>query len=634
MFDVAAFNDGAGEIDCWGDNGSAITVCKLATATRNEAVVFGAGQFTSPLVEVTVDLSDRVISIATDKSVEMDADSFSVPLHNADRALDIHGAGTYSSYMKPNVGVTIEQWHGVVANAVKTFTGQIDAVQENANAQTTTINGRSMAKVPLRLIVKTTAPQVLSEPGYVRDMGNYVYLNKTLAEVLDDLLNKSQVFSAAARVISASTYVFRELAFQDGITLWDAMKRACDLAGFVCYVDELGRFVAEPVAVTRASSWTFRAHEDIADLGTNYDDDETYTRVRLIGRANLGAKYLNEQFYWPSPSTGPRAIAYDALTTHVWVICENKHLYRLNPAANMAIVSDTDLSSWLGYPDSIDVDGADNHLWIADGFDATTGANANRKYRKVDRAAPTTTLLGPFTNPDQLHVRLHEYDDAGTRRLYMTTYAEAAHLVRMNKDGTENSRVVSPVAWPMGITSDGQGGYLLTGWEQTDMFQITYAGSIVNRIQQPAKNSNELGLDSVDLGVYAVFVDNSTIIKYAVTGTPTSVDTATLAEVTDAALETEMVGGRVLEIVDLGVTTLAEAHAVAKAKLREVARYRKRLSIGVVGQAGTQKGDVVTLDAPGSSLAGTWRVRGLRSDQTAEPGTWLAVLTVEPYTST
>jgi hypothetical protein len=295
----------------------------------------------------------------------------------------------------------------------------------------------------------------------------------------------------------------------------------------------------------------------------------------------------------------------------------------------MAVVSDTDISSWLSYPDSIDV-GPDNHLWIADGYDATLGANANRKFRKVDRAAPGTTLLGPFDNPDQLHVRLwHDQ----VNRLWMDTYASPAALVKMNDvTGAEVSRVVSPVNFPMGFDSDGQGGAFLTGFDYIDLFQIDLAGNIVNTIKQPAKNCNELAFDHNDLGLYAVFVEQGTIVKYAVAGTPTTVPTATLAIAIDAVFELSLFGEiRQLDVLNLSITDLAMAYATALSLLARVRQYTQRTQSGAIGNPGLQLHDRITVAAPSQGIAaGDYMIRSIRSDQTADAGTYLAVLGLEP----
>lgn len=593
--------------------------------------VFGSGTSATyaTYTPQTADLSDRVISISLQKDDDADAASFNIELRNNDGALNINdSAASLNAYAQPNVKVEVWQWHGAAANKVKTFTGLIDNTQERADSQRTTIVGRDMAKKLLTQTVRPIAPQELSDAGYIRDMGNYVYLNKTIAEVLNDLLAKAAL-DPSTSVWSTSSYVLKELVLTSG-SLMEAAKRAATMAGVRLWADEDGVFRTAAVAGPQApSAWTYASKEDLVGFDADLSDDQTFTRVRVIGRANLGAKYLKEQFIWASGGDEPRGIAYDPLTGHVWILHANRWLARLNPAANMAVVESFDLSAWLLYPDSIAV-GPDNHLWIADGFDATLGASANRKFRKVDRAAPGTTLVGPFTNPDSLHVRLwHDGTD-----LRMATYAAPAALVLVNAaTGAEISRVVSPVNYPMGFDSDGQGGALITAWEQVDMFQIDLAGNIVNTIKQPAKNSNEFGYDSSDGGLYAVFAENDTIVKYAIAGAPTGIATATLAEAIDADLERTLLGEvRVFDVLDLNITDMAMAASTAARTLARVRRYTKRVSAGAIGSPGLQLHDRITVTAPSVQIAsGDYMVRSIRSDQTAEGGTYLMTLMVEPY---
>ena len=599
--------------------------------------IYGVGASTlfKTFESVTTDVSDRVIAISTQKDADMDAGSCNVELANVDAACNLHDPlSALYAYMQPNARIEIWQWHGDVANAVKTFTGITSQPQQSHNGQTVTLVGLDRGKKLIKQSVVLDAPQELDQTGYVRDMGNYVYLNKTVNEVLDDLLTKAGLAPMLDRAWYPSSYVFKELKFQSG-SLMAAAKDAAHAAGLVLWADEDGIFRSAPlVAAPGASVWTFRAREDITELGTEVDDDQTYTRVRVIGKANLGAKYLAEQFVWPGLGS-PAGIEYDKLTKTVWYLDYNRHLYRLDPNANMAVLEDTDLSAWLAWPDGIALDLLDDHLWISDGFDASLGNNVNRTFRKIHRTTKAT-LLGPFTNPDGDHCGIHAYDaGGGVVRLYMPTYS-TAKLVRMNTNGTENSRVNSPVALPTAITSDTGGGYYLSAWDQSDFFQIAFDGSIVNRIAQPQKNANEIGsvADAAvfDFGdVYQVFKDQNTIVKYAVSGTPSSAATATLAEAVAADLEDELQGERrYLQVVDLGITDLAMAQYTANRLLAAARQYRYRVTKGAVGNPGLQLHDRVTLSSPADGIASDWLVRAIRADQTADAGTYLMVCVLEP----
>ncbi len=636
----AAIPGYSGKSYIWGaiaGGGKAIGVHSLLTPA-NWLRIFGTGASSTfkTYGSMTTDVSDRVIAISTQKDADLDAGSCNVELANVDGACNLHDptAALYA-YLRPNAKIEIWQWHGEVANKIKTFTGIASQPQQSHSGQRVTLVGLDRGKKLIKQSVVLDAPQGLDQPGYVRDMGNYVYLNKTVNEVLDDLLTKAGLSPALDRAWYPSSYVFKELRFQSG-SLMAAAKDAAKAAGLVLWADEDGIFRTAPLVTSPgASVWTFRAREDITDLATEVDDDATYTRVRVIGKANIGAKYLAEQFVWPGQGS-PAGIEYDRLTKTVWYLDYNRHLYRLDPNANMAVLEDTDLSAWLAWPDGVALDPLDDHLWISDGFDASLGNNANRTFRKIDRATKAT-LLGPFTNPDGDHCGIHAYEaGGGVVRLYMPTYT-TAKLVRMNTSGTENSRVAAPVALPTAITADTGGGYYLSAWDQSDFFQIAFDGSIVNRIAQPQKNANEIGSVTdpavFDFGdVYQVFKDQNTIVKYAVSGTPSSAATATLAEAVAADLEDELQGERrYLQVVDLGITDLAMAQYSANRLLAVARQYRYRVTKGAVGNPGLQLHDRVTLSSPADGIASDWLVRAIRADQTADAGTYLMVCVLEPF---
>ncbi len=593
----------------------------------------GAGSY-GTFTTTSVDVSDRVIAISTQKDDEASAAGFSVELRNDDLALSINDdTKTLHVYARANVQVEISQWHGTVANKVRTFFGITDRAEEDAGRGTVVLSGRDRAKKLIEQDVLPVAPQTLDQPGYVRDMANFVYLNKTPSEVYADLLAHAGLVPAASSSFLPSTFVFRELVFSSG-SLMEAARQAATAAGELVYFDEDGTMRnAFRYGPQVASVWTFRASEDLVSLRTTTSDENVATRVRVIGRANLGAKYLREQFIWPGKGA-PAAIEYDPTTKTVWYLDYDRHLYRLDPAANMAVLEDTDLSSWLAWPDGLALDPLDGHLWVSDGYDATTGNNANRTYRKIDRGTKAT-LAGPFTNPDGDHCAIHAYDaGGGTVRLFMTTYT-SGQLVRMNTDGTESSRVDSPKTLPTGLTSDGGGGYYLSAWEQTSLFQIAFDGTITNEIAQPAKNANELGFDSGDAGLYEVFKDENTIVKYAVAGTPESAERATLFEAVDTDLEISL-GGEVRRytLVDLGITDLAQAAAAARRLLARLSRQQVLQVVGAVGNPGLQLHDRVTIVSPGQGIAsGDYLVRSIRADQTAADGTYLTVLVLEPYSA-
>ena len=79
------------------------------------------------------------------------------------------------------------------------------------------------------------------------------------------------------------------------------------------------------------------AREDITELATEVDDDETYTRAPVIGNANLGAKYLAEQFPWPGPGS-PAGIEYEKTTKTVWTSTTTATSIGWTRRRNMAVL--------------------------------------------------------------------------------------------------------------------------------------------------------------------------------------------------------------------------------------------------------------------------------------------------------
>jgi hypothetical protein len=585
----------------------------------------GFGAFNS----VTVDISDRVRAISEQKDTDMDAAGFNIELANTDGACNPNNpAAALYPYIKPNAHIQIEQWYGDVANTQVTFTGIVSQLQGSADGQTVTIVGLDRCKKLLKQNVDVTAPQTFGTEGAIRDMGNYVYINKTINEVLDDLMRKAFIVPETEAVWWPSTYVFKELSFQSG-SLMAAAKRAALAAGLRFWADEDGLFRTAPlIGGGLPSSWTYRASEDVlVPLTTELDDDTTYTRVRIIGKANIGARYLQELLFW-NGFGAPRGIDYDPLTGQVWYLDADGTIRRLDPTNNMNTVAGP-YATGLTNLDGITVDPNDNHLWVSH----------NATYRKLDRADPTSTLVGPFAAPDGNRCGIWAWDNAGTTRLKMVTRT-TEDIVTMSVAGAEVSRVACPVAKPTAISGDSGGGLFITGLDLVDFYQVDFAGNIVNTIKQAFKNGSDLGIvdrptTAYDFGdVYQVFGDGNSIVKYAVAGTPENVERSTIAEAIDLNLEIEIGEVRLLPVVDLGLSDRAMAQATANRLLPEASRLRRRIPYGAVGNPGLQINDRITLVSPHDDLNEDFVVRSIRSDQTADPPTYLMVVIVEPYIET
>ncbi|HEV8654487.1 MAG TPA: hypothetical protein VGR85_03125 [Candidatus Limnocylindria bacterium] len=590
------------------------------TRILGAAVDDGFGAF----VDDVKDISERVRAISLQKDDAMDAASFNIELHNVDGAVNPNDpTAELYEYVKPGRKVQIEQWYGDVANAARTFTGYLSQMQGSSNDQLVTLVGIDRARKLLRQDVDPSAPQVFGAEGAVRDMGNYVYLNKTIVEVQEDLLRKAFIVPETEAVLWPSTYVFKELVFSSG-SLQAAMRTACAAAGLRCWWDEDGIFRTWPlIGGTSAAGWTFKSSVDVTTLATELDDDESYTRVRIVGKANIGAKYLQELLYWNGLGA-PKGIDYDPLTGDVWYLDGNGSLYRLDPENSMAIIAGP-FALGLTNLDGISVDPNDDHVWLSH----------NATYRKLDRANGST-LVGPFGAPDSNRCGIWAWNDAGTTKLKMVTRT-TEDIVTMSVGGAELSRVACPVAKPTAISGDSGGGLYITGLDLVDFYQVDFAGNIVNTIKQAYKNGADLGIidrptTAYDFGdVYQIFPEGNSIIKYAVAGTPENVERATIAEAVDVALEIELGEIHRKTVVDLSISDKAMAEATAAALLRDVKQLRRRLTKGAVGHPGLQLNDRVTLYSPGDALDGDFVVRSIRSDQVAADGTYMMVCVLEPY---
>lgn len=628
----------------WGSDPleSSIRVVKPTVAGQNTHVLLGSGGTNVVAVGTTIDVSDRIISISLDKSKEMDSDTFNVEIQNEDGLFNVNaqdGSGANSAYAKPNVYVSIEQWHGVVANASRTFYGITDSARQHDSPRSVVLTGRDRNKKNLTQEIRLIAPQDIRSVdstgavNYVRDTSNFVFLNKTINEVINFILDYGGI-PTVARSLWASTFLFKELRGDDGQRLIDFIKRACDIAGMDFWADEDGIFRTRPIGYIPATSgYTFRSKEDIIVLDPDTDDDGLKTRVRIYGKANEGAKYLEEQFKWPGRGA-PAGIAYDKTTKSLWYLDQNSDLYRLDPNTNPMAVLAGPFALGLGYPDGITVDPLDNHLWISDGFNATLGNNANRKFKKINRTTQAL-MLGPFTNPDGDHCDLWAWNDAGTIKIKMTTYTTAKIYTMNSTTGASYGNVAAQTLNPTALDTDTGGGLYISGWDESDFLQCDFAGNTVNRIAQPRKNANEIAtVDdplASDFGaVYEVFKDANEIIKY-VPVTPTGVETKIYAEAVNTGLEAALIGEvRLARIVDLAITDKSLAKAMAEAQMKRLGEYARHITVGALGNPGIQINDRVTITTPGAGINSDWIVAGVRTDQEPRAGSYLMVMVLIP----
>lgn len=623
-----------------GNNDSTFPPCRRYIGVLS--IMYAPGKFDSLIGEgapngnvgsvVTTDISDRVRSISTDKSLDLDSDTFSLVLHNEDRFLNIHNQdGSDNQWVQPDTMVEIWQWHGVVANKVKTFTGYLDHTVEQAEGtQTVTMNGRDANKKLITQEIVCIGSQDITSATYIGTMANGVYINKTVNEVLTDLICSWASQPSTALELCESSFVFSLLIFGDGEKIIDCVKRACDLAGLRFWATEDGHYKTEPLSggPAKTSVWTYAAKEDITTLRPEISDDATRTRVMVIGKSNIGAIFLQEQISVDGRGA-PAGIEYDPPTGDLWYIDQSGRLSLLDPANSFAEVRGID--GIAVYPDGLAIDPIDNNLWVVDFSDPTYGAS----FRKIDRTT-YATLAGPYANPDADHCSITGWPPDGSV-LFMTTLS-TGQLVKMNRNtGAEIERhtpsldpVPSPFT-PSGVTAV-RGGLYICFIGTKDVYQTDIIGQQAAKITGQFDDPNELSWQETTFGagLWVAYQKENRIAKYVVVdGTG---DTATVATAIDATMEGRLGGEkRISRIRDMAVDDPGMAQIVANRNLKKLALFNKRIPVGIVGNPGIQIGDHITINAPGSGItSGDWNIVSNRADQQADNGSYLSVLVVEP----
>lgn len=583
----------------------------------------------------TIDISDRVKSISTDKSLDLDSDTFSVVIHNEDAAFNVLDAAALDNdYVQPDTMVEIWQWHGVVANKVKTFTGYLDhAIEQADGAKTVTLNGRDANKKLITQEIVCIGSQDITQPDYNGTMRNGVYINKTVNEVLTDLICAWGSQPVTALELCDSSFVFPLLIFGDGQKLIDCVKRACDLAGLRFWATEQGHYKTEALSggPLKTSVWTYESMTDITTMRPEISDDATRTRVIVFGKSNLGAIYLQEQLSLQGRGA-PAGIEYDPTTGDLWYIDQSGRLSLLHlESDNVTLTEVRGIDGIAVYPDGLAIDPIDNNLWIVDFSDPVYGAS----FRKIDRTT-YATVAGPYANPDADHCSITGWPPDGSV-LFMTTLT-TGYLVKMDRNtGAELERhhpSLNPVPSPLdpsGVTAV-RGGLYICFIGTATVYQTDIIGQQAATITGQYDDPNELSWQesTVGAGLWVIYQKENRIAKYVVVDA--TGDTKSVATAIDTQMEARLGGEkRISRIRDLAVDDAGMAQIVANRALKKIALFNKRNSVGIVANPGLQIGDHITVNAPGSGItSGDWNVVSNRADQDASRGTFLSVLVVEP----
>lgn len=170
------------------------------------------------------------------RNLRMGPDQLTVELANEDIAL---GFGP-TSIFPTNSRCRLYQWYGDPEDAVLTFTGVIDKVDDSRDPLTTVLTCRSLAgPILVDPTFSTTAPQSADEAGAVRTEDNGVYLAREVDYVVADRLTRAG-WPADHIDIADTTFVLDEFIVDDGACEWDTLARLAAFVGYTLWDDEDG----------------------------------------------------------------------------------------------------------------------------------------------------------------------------------------------------------------------------------------------------------------------------------------------------------------------------------------------------------------------------------------------------------
>jgi len=585
-----------------------------------------------------------VARVSIDKSIQTDADAFEVELDNSDGGKSLYPAG--DTYL-PTKRCRIFQWYGDPANAVQTFDGFIDKVSEHRNPKTLTLTGRDWMKRLLVQDILVTAPQGADEDGAVRTTANFVYLNMEVSDIVDDLLDKANYPTGAARSVQQTSYMVAEFLGSDGNSFADALGELADLVGYNSGADELGVYHFEANARAQSTDtdtadvpvYTFRAGEDIYVIDPEQDDYELKTRIRVTGP--MSTTVLNDAFteLWHSAAVKkPTGVWFDSTDAGNVRVADGvtRKLYKVSQTTR-AIVSSTAAlcSHFLG---DVTGDPSDaSKYWILElpwknGLPGT--ASTVYQLAKSDNsvlasfALPSGRWVG--MDVDATHVWLANWD---TNQIHCYTRAGASvasYTLGSNVD-------------PTGVIVDGT--TLYTFWYNTNeiLVSTTAAPTTITKTISTA-GTQMLGgeVDSVTHTEFWACSDSLGLTwKYTLVE-PVTTERTVYVEVTNDAVGVNSSPGLSAFETALGevrrsvvrmdaITSLAQATETAQRWLSQLDHNRQTLDFGCIGNPAIQKGDMIRIEDPVSGIASDWGVDTYRSEMSGEAGTYLGTISALPW---
>lgn len=597
----------------------------------------------------TVGFAPHVVTrVSIDKSLQTDADAFEVELDNSDGSKSLYPAGAV--YL-PTKRIRIFQWYGDSPNVVQVFDGFIDKVQEHRNPMTLTLTGRCWMKRLLVQDILVTAPQGAAEDGAVRDPTNYVYLNMEVSDIVDDLLDKANYPTGAARSVQQTSFQVAEFLGSDGNAFTDALVELADLVGYNSYADEHGVYHFEANARAQSTDtdtpdapvWTFRASEDIVVIDPEQDDLDEKTRIRVTGP--MSTTVLNDAFteLWHSAAVKkPTGVWFDATDAGNVRVADGatRKLYKVSQTTRAIVNSTAALCShFLG---DVTGDPSDaSKYWILElpwknGLPGT--ASTVYQLAKSDNSVLASFALpsGRWTgmDVDASNVWLANWD---TNQIHKYTRAGASVASYTLSDGG-----VAQVD-PTGVIVDGTTLYVFFYNTNRILVSTTSAPATITKTISTA-GTQMLGgeVDSVTHTEFWACSDSLGLVWKYTLAEPVTTDRTVYVEVTNdavgvnsspglSAFETALGEVRRSVIRMDAITSLAQATETAQRWLGQLDHTRQQLDVGIIGNPAIQKGDMVRIEDPVSGIASDWGVDTYRSEMSGEAGTYLGTLSLLPW---
>lgn len=570
-----------------------------------------------------------------DHSLQTMADAFTATFTNEDGEI-----GLAADAFPDNALFTAWAWYGDPGNVIQVFEGFIDKISEHRDPKTVTILGRDWMKPLLVQDIATIAPQAAGEAGAIRNTSNFVYLNSEVDFIVRKLLDKAG-YPADRRLIQPTNFQVTEFLGQDGMSYADAIGQLADIVAFNAFADELGYFHFQPDGLADSTTdspptpvYTFRSGEDITALDPQRDDYDLKTRVKATG------PYTSLQDSWTelwhnNVIKNPTGVWHEAGdATHLNVADGPlRKIYRIVQGAGGAIVSSRDLHTVITYLNGLSGDPSSAlYYWTLDTPWIAGGAPTNnkvRKHLKSDNSVVTTYSL-----PNQQWTDMK----VGTTAIWLTNFSTDKVHAYSKTTGLEIAAYSVPGhVNPIGVAIDGSDLYL-SFYAEATMLQVTTAAPTVVVRTLKFSGTKSLGgeIDTdTHTELYACSGGLSLVYKYTLKVPVTNdVSVELVNDALELALGVELTTGREIRRlrVDLPIViSHAQAAEAAARRLDKLDQFRNVMDVGIIGNPALQKGDMVRIEDPVTSVANDFQVDTYRSSLNGD--TYLGTLALVPWSS-